>query len=80
MSHRPNILINTKNCYRIVDGSMRKKKKKPLLKNGVIEGRRNREKKEKRGKQREKFVGREDARGGDSEGVRREKKQREEKK
>ena len=50
------------------------------LKNGVIEGRRNREKKEKRGRQREKSVGREEARGGGSEGVRREKKQKEEKK
>ena len=55
-------------------------KKKTLLKNGVIEGRRNREKKEKRGRQREKSVGREEARGGGSEGVRREKKQKEEKK
>ena len=73
-------MINTKNCYRIVDGSVRRKKKKTLLKNGVIEGRRNRKKKEKRGKQREKFVGREDARGGDTEGVRREKNKREEKK
>ena len=80
MSHRPNSLINTKNCYKIVDGSVRKKKKKTLLKNGVIKGRRNWEKKEKRGRQREKFVGREEARGGDSESVRREKKQREEKK
>ena len=55
-------------------------KKDTLLKNGVIEGRRNREKKEKRGRQREKSVGREEARGGGSEGVRREKKQKEEKK
>ena len=55
-------------------------KKKTLLKNGVIEGRRNREKKEKRGRQREKSVGREEVRGGGSEGVRREKKQKEEKK
>ena len=39
-----------------------------------MEGRRNREKKEKRGRQREKSVGREQARGGDSEGLRREKK------
>ena len=39
MPHRPNSLINIKNCYRIVDGSMRKKK--TLLKNGVIERRRN---------------------------------------
>ena len=58
----------------------RKKKIKTLLKNGVIEGRRNREKKEKRGRQREKLVGREKVRGGDSKGVKREKKQREEKK
>ena len=48
----------TKNCYKIVDQSVRrkkkkKKKKKNLLKNGVVEGRRNREKKEKRGRQRE---------------------------
>ena len=72
----------TKNCYRTVDQSMRRKKKKiqTLLKNSVIEGRTNREKKEKKGRQREKSVGREEARGGDSEGVRREKKQREEKK
>ena len=48
--------------------------KKNLLKNGVIEGRRNREKKDKRGREREKSMGREEARGGDSEGVRREKK------
>ena len=54
MSHRPNILINTKNCYRIVDGSMRKKKKKPLLKNGVIKGRRNRENKKRREVDRER--------------------------
>ena len=45
-----------------------------------MEGRTNREKREKKGRQREKSVGREEARGGDSEGVRREKKQREEKK
>ena len=70
----------TKNCYRTVDRSVRRKKIKTLLKNGVLEGRRNREKKEKRCRQREKSVGREEARGGDSEAVRREKKQREEKK
>ena len=81
MPHRPNSLINTKNCYRTVDRSMKKKEKKEtLLKNGVIEGRRNRKKKEKRVRQREKTMGREEARWGDSEGVRREKKQREEKK
>ena len=53
---------------------MRRKKIKTLLKNGIIEGRRNRVKKEKRGKQREKSMGREEVRGGDSEGVKREKK------
>ena len=79
MPHRPNSLISTKNCYRTVDGFVRRKKK-TLLKNGVIKGRRNWEKKEKKGRQREKSVGREEARGGDSEGVRREKKQRKEKK
>ena len=52
MSHRPNILINTKNCYRTVDRSMRKKK--PLLKNGVIKGRRNRENKKRREADRER--------------------------
>ena len=26
MPHKPNSLINTKNCYRTVDGSMRRKK------------------------------------------------------
>ena len=36
--------------------------------------------KKRRETNREKFVGREEARGGDSEGVRREKKQRKEKK
>ena len=72
MPHRPNSLINTKNCYRTVNRFVRRKKK-TLLKNGVIEGRRNRKKKEKRGRQREKFVGRKEAREGDSEGVRREK-------
>ena len=45
MPHRPNSLINTKNCYRTVNRFVRRKKK-TLLKNGVIEGRRNREKKE----------------------------------
>ena len=54
------------------------KKKKTLFKKSVIEGRRNREKKEKRGRYREISVGREKAIGGDiggdSEGVRREKK------
>ena len=52
MSHRPNILINTKNCYRTIDKSMRKKK--PLLKNGVIKGRRNRESKKRREADRER--------------------------
>ena len=51
MPHRPNSLISTKNCYRTVDGFVRrKKKKKTLLKNGVIKGRRNWEKKEKKGR------------------------------
>ena len=35
-------MINTKNCYRIVDRSIRRKNKKTLLKNGVIEGRKKR--------------------------------------
>ena len=48
MPHRPNSLISTKNCYRTVDGFVRRKKKKTLLKNGVIEGRRYREKREER--------------------------------
>ena len=39
-----------------------------------------RKKREKRGRQKEKSKGREEARGGDSKGVKREKKQREEKK
>ena len=43
-------MINIKNCYRTVDGFVKRKKKKNLLKNGVIEGRRNREKKEKKGR------------------------------
>ena len=47
-------MINTKNCYRTVDGSARRKKKKTLLKNNVMEGRRNREKKEKRGRYRKR--------------------------
>ena len=49
-------MINIKNCYRTVDGSVRrkKKKKKTLLKNNVMEGRRNREKKEKRGRYRKR--------------------------
>ena len=65
----------TKNCYRMVDRSVRRRKKnKTLLKNIVIEGRRNRAKKEKRDKQREKSMRKEEAKGGDSEGVRREKK------
>ena len=63
----------TKNCYRTVHRSVRRKKIKTLLKNGV-KRRRNREQKEKRGRQREKSVGREDAKGGDSKSVRREKK------
>ena len=50
MPHRPNSLISTKNCYRTVDGFVRRKKKKTLLKNGVIKGRRNWEKKEKKGR------------------------------
>ena len=61
-------MINIKNCYRTIDWSVRwerGKKKKNLI---------------KRGRYREKSVGREEGRGGDSEGVRREKKQREEKK
>ena len=85
MPHRPNSFTSkliqykqsnkyTKNCYRTVGRSMRRKKIQTLLKNGVIEGRRNREKKEKKGRQREKFVGREEARGSDSESVRRDKK------
>ena len=53
---------------------MRRGKKKTLFKKSVIEGRRNREKKEKRGRYREISVGREKAIGGDNEGVRREKK------
>ena len=73
MSHRPNILINTKNCYRTVDESMRKKK--TLIKERCYKGEKKQgEQKEKRGRQREKFVGRKEAREGDSEGVRREKK------
>ena len=48
-----------------------------MLQRGEEIGRR---KKENRGRQREKSVGREEAIGGDSEGVRREKKQRKEKK
>ena len=45
------INIYTKNCYRTVDLSVRRKNKiKTLLKNSVIEGRRNREKKEKKGR------------------------------
>ena len=86
MPHKPNSFTGkliqykqfdkyTKNCYRTVDQSVRRKKKiQTLLKNGVIEGRTNREKKEKKDRQREKSVGREEVRGGDSEGVRREKK------
>ena len=53
---------------------MRRKKIKTLLQNGVIESRRNRDKKEKRARQREKSMGRVEARGGDSDGVKREKK------
>ena len=45
------INIYTKNCYRTVDLSVRRKNKiKTLLKNSVIEGRRNKEKKEKKGR------------------------------
>ena len=54
MPHRPNSFIGkliqykqfdkyTKNCYKIVDQSVRRKKIKTLLKNVVIEGRRNRQ-------------------------------------
>ena len=77
MPHRPNNLINTKNCYRTIDGFVRRKKNiiKTVLQWGEEIGR-----KKKRDRQREKFVGREEARGGDSEGVRKEKKQRKEKK
>ena len=51
MPHRLNNLINTKNCYRTIDGFVRRKKKH--YKNGVIVGRRNREKKEERQIERE---------------------------
>ena len=85
MPHRPNSFTGKliqykqfdkyiKNCYRTVDQFVRRKKIQTLLKNGVIEGRTNMEKKEKKCRQREKFVGREEIRGGDSESVRREKK------
>ena len=85
MPHRPNSFTGkliqykqfdkyTENCYRTVDRTVRRKKIKTLLKNGVIEGRINRKKKEKRGRQREKSVEREDAKRGDSEGVKREKR------
>ena len=56
------------------------KKIQTLLKNSVIEGRTNREKKEKKGREREKSVGSEEAKGGDGKSVRREKKLKEEKK
>ena len=52
-------------------------KKKKLIKNDVIKERRNREKKENRGRQREKSMGREEVRGGDSEGAKRDKKNKE---
>ena len=77
MSHRPNSFTGKLIQYKYKSFD---KYTKTLLKNSVIEDRKNREKKEKRGRQREKYVGSEKARGGDSEGVKREKKQREEEK
>ena len=69
----------TKNCYRIVHRSVRRKKNKNLIKERCYRGEEIGRKK-RREVDREKSVGREEAKGGDSESVRREKKQREEKK
>ena len=38
MPHRPNSLISTKNCYRTVDGFVRRKKKKNLIKERGYKG------------------------------------------
>ena len=38
MPHRPNSLISTKNCYRTVDGFVRRKKKKNLIKERCYKG------------------------------------------